>query len=82
MAKEAAEQALPQPDSGFDKLTTSGMAEAQPLPRLSVSGVVLSKAQRMDALRVYIPNITDFTPLPDGQHFSILFSPDSQPRQP
>ena len=80
MADEADKQATPQPDTGFDKLTMSVMAEAQPLPPLGVSGVVLSKAQLLEALRVYVPNIVDFSPLPDGQHFYILFSQDEQPR--
>jgi len=73
MAEEAVEQAAPQPE---DRAT-----EAQPLPPLGVSGVVLSKAQLLDALRVYVPGITDFSPLPDGQHFSILFSQDSHPQR-
>jgi len=30
----------------------------------------------MDALRIYLPGITDVSPLPDGQHFSILFRQD------
>ena len=48
-------------------------------PPLAISGVVVSKAQLLEALKLYVPGITDFAPLPDGQHFSILFKqPDSQ----
>jgi hypothetical protein len=50
---------------------------------LAVSGVVLSKAQLMDALRVYVPGITDLRPDMNGEHFTILFSPqDGGPGQP
>ena len=72
MAEETVEQAAPQPQ---DRATG-----AQPLPPLGVSGVVLSKAQLMDALRAYLPNIVDFTPLADGEHFSILFGQDGETR--
>ncbi len=51
-------------------------AQGQPLPSLSVAGVVVTKSQLMDALRIYLPGITDVSPLPDGQHFSILFRQD------
>ena len=72
MAEEAAEQTLTQPEEGA--------AGAKPLAPLAISGVVVSKAQLLEALRAYIPNISDFPPLADGEHFSILFSPDSQGR--
>jgi len=40
----------------------------------------ITTPQLLEALRVYVPNIVDFSPLPDGQHFYILFSQDEQPR--
>ncbi len=49
------------------------------LPPLAISGVVITKEQLIDALKVYIPNILDFSHLQDGQHFYILFGPDNQP---
>lgn len=52
--------------------------EARPLPTLSVSGVILTKAQLMQALQIYFPGITDFSPLPDGDHFSVLFAQGNQ----
>lgn len=67
MAEETAPQpTVPAEDAG---------AQA-PGPSLAISGVVLSKAQLLEALRAYVPGITDFSPLPDGEHFSILFAPD------
>jgi len=56
-----------------DDHATNG-AEPMSLPPLNISGVVLTKAQLIDALGVYIPTITDFTMLPDGVHFAIFFS--------
>lgn len=49
-------------------------------PALGVSGVVLTKAQLLDALRLYFPNGADFGPLPDGQHFYVLLRQDTPPQ--
>ncbi len=68
------------PSDTPEPLTPGTDGQAQPLPALSVSGVVLSKAQLLDALKIYIPTITDFAPLPDGEHFSILFRQDGENR--
>ncbi len=51
---------------------------AAALPTLAVSGVVLSKAQLVAALRVYVPAVVDIQPLADGQHFSLLFGPSRE----
>ena len=66
-------------DSQDQPASLEGAAgEARPLPPLSVSGVILTKAQLLDALRIYFPSITDFSPLPDGDHFSVLFAQGNQ----
>lgn len=49
---------------------------AQALPPLNISGVVLSKAQLITALAVYIPAIADLQPLPGGEHYYVLFTAD------
>ncbi|GEM_PF-2228977 len=73
MVEEALQQDIPNTE-------TTG-PEGRPVPPLNISGVVITKAQLLDALRVYIPNIADFNPLQDGQHFYILFGQDPQSDQ-
>lgn len=51
-------------------------ASGQALPPLNISGVVLSKAQLITALAVYIPAIADLQPLPGGEHYYVLFTAD------
>lgn len=63
-----------------DQWPPLGEAVAGPgVPPLAITGVVVTKAQLLEALRIYIPKIVDFTPLPDGEHFTILFNPDHGP---
>lgn len=49
------------------------------LPPLNISGVVISKTQLMEALKPYIPNISDLSALQGGEHFYILFGQDNAP---
>lgn len=56
-----------------------GQPAESTVPPMAITGVVVTKGQLLDALRVYVPTIRDFAPLPDGQHFSILFQPPAQP---
>jgi len=58
-----------------------GASPGTMLPPLNISGVVITKVQLMEALKPYIPNIADFNPLQDGQHFYILFGQDPQSDQ-
>ncbi|MBI2888155.1 MAG: hypothetical protein HYY02_13255 [Chloroflexi bacterium] len=51
-------------------------------PRLAISGVVLSKAQLLEVLRVRIPNAADITPAFDGAYFSVLLAQPSREHQP
>ncbi len=72
---------MQRPDDTPEPNAPGAEAQAQPLPSLIVSGVVLNKAQLIKALRLYLPGIVDFAPLPDGQHFGLLFGHDGQPRR-
>ncbi|MCL4459146.1 MAG: hypothetical protein M1136_10625 [Chloroflexi bacterium] len=42
--------------------------EPRPLPSLRISGVVLNKPQLIEALRLYIPNLSDIQVLDEGAH--------------
>ena len=64
---------------------TDGAAQAPAPFALGLSGVVLSKAQLLEALRTLIPNIADIHPSFDGAYFSVLFAnfpSDQQPPRP
>ena len=70
------------PEQTQDPLRIEPEVPAQALPTLTVSGVVLSRAQMIEALRVSIPNISDVSMLPDGQHFTVMFGTDGSTKSP
>ena len=52
-----------------------------PLQPLRVSGVVVRKADLIDALRVYVPALEDLQVTEDGDHFWLMLGdqPDANP---
>lgn len=54
---------LAMPSSG-----TGDGGQARPLPPLAVSGLVVTKAALVRALRVYVPQLVDLEPLEGGRY--------------
>lgn len=46
---------------------------------LAISGLIVTKANLLDALRVYVPDVQDITML-DGEHFQLWMQPLDSPR--
>jgi hypothetical protein len=46
---------------------------------LAISGLIVTKADLLDALRVYVPGVQDITML-DGEHFQLWTQPIVPPR--
>jgi hypothetical protein len=46
---------------------------------LTISGLIVTKAHLLDALRVYVPDVQDITML-DGEHFQLWMQPLDSPR--
>ncbi|GEM_PF-6921450 len=67
-----------QPAAGTpEQLNLGAEAQGQPLPTLNVSGVVVTKVQLMEVLRVFVPApIVVFGPLPGDDRYYIVFAPD------
>ncbi|MCL5074625.1 MAG: hypothetical protein M1136_03090 [Chloroflexi bacterium] len=55
--------------------------EPSPLPSLRISGVVLSKPQLIEALRLYIPNLSDIQALDEGERFYLALRFDLSPEE-
>ncbi|MCL4459824.1 MAG: hypothetical protein M1136_01820 [Chloroflexi bacterium] len=55
--------------------------EPRPLPSLRISGVVLNKPQLIEALRLYIPNLSDFQVLDEGERFYLALRFDAFPEE-
>ncbi|MBI2938879.1 MAG: hypothetical protein HYY04_00440 [Chloroflexi bacterium] len=57
-------------------------AESIPLRPLKVSGIVVRKADLVEALRIYVPGLSDLRVDEDGEQFFLLLSEEAHREDP
>ena len=60
-----------QPEQGRNDATVADAA-AIPLKPLRISGIVVRKADLIEALRIYTPTLRDLQVTEDGEHFWLI----------